>query len=693
MQLIQVIATWSLRPDSFRPSPRRSCSRRHPIVAWRGGSRGGILIPPRVQSGQAIVIVALMIAVVVGMAALAIDGSRAYALRRDLQAATDSAALAAADNFQRTSSYSSAEQAANSAFGINLRLYGSPACSPGFGSPGASPYTLVCTYSDGTTLTDVVTAQGPTGTRFTLTASRTLSLQFGRILTNGTTPTLSTSSAGRVNNLLYSPTIAALDQAGCGGAGGSAISIGGAGTLSVMGDVVSNGSISISGATARVSGDIYARCQSSVPGSSLACYPSGASTPCTFPDVAGSTRSGFRLADPGFSPPAVVGGSQPAPSSNVVLLPGSYSSNPNLTSGGCWFLSGGAYKWLSGYTNTADFVSNELKPPDEPAVGGNTVLATNQFWNTDGFRCAGSFTTATSNDPRNPVRNGVWGIELTSVRADTYGGVSYPRESAPSMCRTVNTATRNDILIQVSNVPGATSYNVYLSSPGNACGGPFGFAGSIPVTGTVSNNLTSPCPIFTGGGCSLGNEQLTIDSNFLGTWAPNLLALPGTIGAYPPDPETSPLSGSLPNQNPNRGSGSAGDRANENACLTAGGAFASCPAAITPGAVEFYVPSGGCMNLSGTGDNFVFSGYQYNWVQLYEPANNSCANVLGAASNSALTGLIYAPSASVSMPSSWLFESSGMGGVIADTLSITGSPALQYTSDYAPVPFSARLVA
>ncbi len=659
----------------------------------QGRFGGGILIPPRIQKGQAIVLVALMLVVVVGMAALAIDGSRAYALRRDLQAALDAAVLAAGDNYQRTGSFPSAEAAASRIFGTNLRLYSNPSCSPGYISPGAAPVTITCTFSDGTTLTQVVANAGPGGSTFSLTASRTLALQFGRILTNGPTPTLSTSSVGAVDNLLYSPTIAALDQAGCGGAGGSAITIGGAGTLSVMGDIVSNGSISISGATARVSGDIYARCQSSVPGSSLACYPSGASTPCTFPDVAGSTRSGFRLADPGFSAPTVVGGSQAAPGNNLVLSPGAYASNPNFTSGRCWFLSGGVYEWLGGYTNTADFVSNELKPPDEPAVGGNTVLAANQFWNTDGFRCAGSFITATSNDPRNPVRNGVWGVELTSVRTDTFGGVSNTRESAPSMCHTVNTATRNDILIQVSNVPGATSYNVYLSSPGNACGGPFGLVGSIPVTGTVANNLTFPCPIYYGGGCSLGNEQLTIDQIFIGTWAPNMLALPGTIGAYPPDPETSPLSGSLPNQNPERGSGSAGDRANENACLTAGGAFASCPAAITPGAVEFYVPSGGCMNLSGSGDNFVFSGYQYNWVQLYEPAGNTCGNVLGAASNSALTGLIYAPSASISLPSTWLFESGGMGGVIADTLSITGSPALAYRAAYAPVPFSARLVA
>ena len=41
------------------------------------------------QRGQAIVLIAIMLAIVIGMAALAIDGSRAYALRRDLQAAID----------------------------------------------------------------------------------------------------------------------------------------------------------------------------------------------------------------------------------------------------------------------------------------------------------------------------------------------------------------------------------------------------------------------------------------------------------------------------------------------------------------------------------------------------------------------------------------------------------------------------
>src|SRR6266581_9409216 len=84
------------------------------------------------QRGQAIVLIALMLTIVVGMAAIAIDGSRAYALRRDLQAATDAAALAAADKMQQSGSYVTAEQAATSIFGTNLRLYSAPSCS-GYG--------------------------------------------------------------------------------------------------------------------------------------------------------------------------------------------------------------------------------------------------------------------------------------------------------------------------------------------------------------------------------------------------------------------------------------------------------------------------------------------------------------------------------------------------------------------------------
>src|SRR5258708_11430941 len=97
----------------------------------------------------------------------------------------------------------------------------------------------------------------------------------------------------------------ALDQAGCGGAPGSAISVTGGGTLAVVGDVVSNGTISITGGgNVQVAGDIYDRCESPVPGAvANTCYPSGAATPCTLPDVAGSRYSGGPGHGPRYPPP------------------------------------------------------------------------------------------------------------------------------------------------------------------------------------------------------------------------------------------------------------------------------------------------------------------------------------------------------------------------------------------------------
>src|ERR1700693_4782674 len=107
------------------------------------------------QRCQAIVWIAILLVVVVGMPALAIDGARAYALRRDLQAAVDAAALAAADTLQQTGLYVPAEQAATTSFDANMRLYAGPtSCSPPYGSP---PRTITCNYSDGTVLSQAVT--------------------------------------------------------------------------------------------------------------------------------------------------------------------------------------------------------------------------------------------------------------------------------------------------------------------------------------------------------------------------------------------------------------------------------------------------------------------------------------------------------------------------------------------------------
>jgi hypothetical protein len=669
--------------NAGRPPTRR----RAPTSRWRGREK------PAYQRGQAIVLIAIMLAVVVGMAALAIDGSRAYAVRRDLQAAVDAAALAAADSFQQNGSYIPAEQAASTIFGTNLRLYASPSCSPGYAAPaGGSSVTVgPCTYSDGTVLTQVVSALGPQGSQFTMTATRSLSLQFGRILTNGATPQLSANGSGNVNNLLFSPTLASLNQAGCGGTPGISLSIEGAGPMQVVGDVVSSGAISAADPT-QVAGDVYARCQSSISNVTTNCYPNSATPPCSSPNVAGAVRSGFRFVDPNYPAPTVAGGSQPSPGNKVELSPGTFAANPNIAAGKCYFLATGVYRWQNGYTSNGGFVSNELKPPDEPSPTNNTLPAGTQFWNTNGVNCAGAFRVTAIGGSVLP--SGTWAVVLTSLRTDVYNGTSYQRESAPSMCRALSVSPGQLVSLDISNVPGATSYNIYLAPPPNGCAGPFGLVGQISVVGAVQNNNTPPCPAFTSGACSLGYENIIVDSTLFGglPFVPNALAAPGTFEAYPPDRETSPLLSGLPNQNANRANPPAGDRANENECMTSGGALSSCPAPITPGAVAFTFPSGVCLNNTSTSDTYVYSGYQYNWLVVHQPPGSGCSNTLGAAGNSAYIGLVYTPSASLSLPTSAMFRSRATGGMIADSMTFTVSlPSIVGSLNYMPSPPSARL--
>lgn len=474
----------------------------------------------------------------------------------------------------------------------------------------------------------------------------------------------------------------------------------------MTGDVVSSGAISVSSGSARVAGDIYARCQASVPGTTLLCYPSGANPPCSYPDVAGAVRSGYAYADPAYPVPGPIGSGQAAPGPNVVLVAGVYAAPVVLSGGRCYFLSGGVYDWQAGFANVDNLVSNELKPPDEPDVADNTKRSTNQFWDSAGIGCSGSAQVATTSagngngncrfncQNNGGVPQGRWSFVLTSTRSDTYSGVAYQRESAPSMCYQVIVGYNQDVTVDVSNVPGATAYNIYAAPPNNGCDGPFGLVESLPVSGSVQNTNLSSCPNFTGNGCSLRHESVTLDTSDLGPpFAPNALAAAGTPNSYPPNSETPALSASLPNQNAARLAGAGGDRANENNCDTAAGAYTSCPAAVTPGAVVFYLPGSACMVNSVLGDTYVFSGYQYNWVSMYQPATNGCAGYIGGRANSAFIGLVYAPGAAMTVWSPYAFEAPATGGLIAKTITFNGAlPTITFSPAYAPVPFAARLV-
>src|SRR2546426_9013467 len=96
----------------------------------------------RYQRGQAIVLIAIMLAVVVGMGALAIDGSRAYALRRDLQAAVDAAALAAGGNFSQTGGFTAGRPAAPASLCAQFERYKPPPRAPRDPTAPAPPPAL-----------------------------------------------------------------------------------------------------------------------------------------------------------------------------------------------------------------------------------------------------------------------------------------------------------------------------------------------------------------------------------------------------------------------------------------------------------------------------------------------------------------------------------------------------------------------
>src|SRR5713101_8390301 len=81
----------------------------------------------RLQEGQAIVLIGLLILVLFGMLGLAIDSGRAYVDRRDQQAAVDAAALAAADWYEHYGDPAgSTVPQSEQVYETNLHLYAGP---------------------------------------------------------------------------------------------------------------------------------------------------------------------------------------------------------------------------------------------------------------------------------------------------------------------------------------------------------------------------------------------------------------------------------------------------------------------------------------------------------------------------------------------------------------------------------------
>ena len=670
------------------------------------------------QRGQAIVLVALMMTVLVGFVALAIDSSRAFDGRRILQDAVDAGAVAGAESFQNGSSWSAAETNALHLFELDNGLYGGESCSPGvFTAPAAgTPVVTTCTISGsaGYVLTLSVATNGPAGQTFTLSAQRPLPVTLMQVLGQSQNLTLLATGTASAGDQARTPALAALAQGGCPGVAGTAVNISTVSSLvTVRGDIVSNGTLAVGNSSfVHAAGDVLTHC--GVPANAAhityQCWPSGATPPCSGADVAGSLRStSYHLADPGFVTPPMAGlVNQGLPGANVVLSPGIYAVDPGFGgAGSCYFLAGGVYEWQAGLTVNSGVISNQLRPPDEPNLSDATHLGAspNQFWRVGGANCNGSFALDSGPAGGKSIPAGNWSVIVTALRTAVYNGTSYVRESAPSRCQVINIPGGSDktLIVNISNVPGATSYNVYAAPPSvNSCSGPFGLVGSIANGAVETNSNLAGCPDVTGGACSLGAVTHAWDSTTLSAgWAPDPAALPDTPKAYPPDPETAPFNGSstLPNGNPARAVSAAaatagrGDRADENYCATAAGAPAVCPAAVTPGAVEMYLTNSSCLNVTANGDAFLSSGYQFNWIVYYEPLATSCSNTLQGKVNTAAIGMSYTPSAGFRIVGNNASQTSEFGGVTAATILIQGGTALPllFNASYSPRPPGTRL--
>jgi hypothetical protein len=139
-----------------------------------------------------------------------------------------------------------------------------------------------------------------------------------------------------------------------------------------------------------------------------------------------------------------------------------------------------------------------------------------------------------------------------------------------------------------------------------------------------------------------------------------------------------------------------GDLANENYCVVSpnpGVSTAPCQGAqITPGAVQFYLPNGSCFTQNSTGATYVFSGKQYNWIVIYSPPANTCANKLNGGSATQFIGTIYTPGAG------WTINGGNRaplaGQVICYTATISGGATvgIDFNPNYGPVPPAARLI-
>ena len=658
------------------------------------------------------------------------------------------------ENYQNL--YGSTLPQAKQIYAANLHLYSAPTsdtlATTNVGANHLKQDTEVVTYAGGYQLTIVATNTQFNGYQFTLSSTHSLPLAFMQIFGGSPNVTINATATAIVGNQRQTPALLTLSTGNCALTLTGAAQLTVLGDTYTNGSACIDSNLHEAGNCYGGAGSncnvAQYYCYNATPG--FIPYP----PPCNAGDTQGAAVvPAPSLPDPGYLAPSVpyyplvAGYSQLNRTTWTEMTPGSYG-NFHLTGGSasCAFLDPGVYTWSGGYKSDANgsLLSNELKAPDEQKAGaaGTTAVANPQFWDMNGTGCAGHFNVAASAAPGSPMKHqggaGNWGIELTSVRYDQFldpniapnpcfASPGCRRESAPSACEAVSTADASNqgIMVNITqNAPGAQYYNVYINP--NGCDGNqnnFSFVNRYKAPGWIDGGAppASPSgpfpngankPLVLGvGGWSCGLAAVSICDITYNSLAPTILcfAQVRTQLCQAPDDETQPQcfsscpppAGLLSQENapmslqyPPTYTG--GDVANENYCVVSpnpGDPLAPCATAkVTPGAVQFYFPTGSCMDQNSQGATYVFSGEQYNWIVIYQVPGNNCANSLNGGASTQYIGTIYTPSAD------WTINGGNRsplaGQVICYTAKVAGSAAvgIDFNPNYAPAPPAARLI-
>src|SRR6266702_5970523 len=167
----------------------------------------------RLQEGQAIVLIALLILVLFAMLGLAIDSGRAYVDRRDQQAAVDAAALAAGDWFENFANlYGTTLPNAKAVYQADLHLYAGPTSDVDTTTFVGTTNSLqqdtdIVTYGGNYTLTIVATNTQFNGYQFTFTSVHLLPLAFMQLFGGSPTVTITATATAVVGNQRQTPAL------------------------------------------------------------------------------------------------------------------------------------------------------------------------------------------------------------------------------------------------------------------------------------------------------------------------------------------------------------------------------------------------------------------------------------------------------------------------------------------------------